>query len=282
MLGFEFVEFASSNPNKLHKLFLDLGFSKLKRHTKQNIDYYKQGDIHFILNGQPDSFATDFSKLHGPCVSATGWRVENAQKAFEVAVSRGAKPAPKSDYFRNGKAVPAIVGVGDSVIYLIDDHKNPNRYDSMGFSDLAQPDIVKSKGFALMDHLTNNVYQGELEPLSQFYKSVFGFEEVRYFDIRGQKTGLKSFALRSPCGSFCIPINEGTEQKSQINEYLREYKGPGIQHIALLTANMLKTMDELKDADFETLDIDDDYYDEVFNRVPHVVEDHGKIREKNL
>jgi 4-hydroxyphenylpyruvate dioxygenase len=233
ILGFEFVEFSSDSPQKLADIFKDLGFSKLKRHESLAVDYYKQGDIHFLVNVQPGGFAKDFSALHGPCVSATGWRVADADKAFAAAIQRGAKPAPKSDYSRHGKKVPALVGVGDSVIYLIDDTKNQGRYNELGFVDLPTPETVPSKGFALMDHLTNNVYQGELKPLSDFYKNVFGFEEVRYFDIRGQKTGLVSFALRSPCGSFCIPINEGTESKSQINEYLREYKGAGIQHIVL-------------------------------------------------
>jgi 4-hydroxyphenylpyruvate dioxygenase len=282
ILGFEFVEFASSDVSHLKALFNDLGFSRVKTHASKKMDYYRQGDIHFIINSEKDSFAHDFSKLHGPCVASTGWRVENADKAFEVAIFRGAKAAPKSDYTRNGKKVPAIVGVGDSVIYFIDDHKNPARYDQLGFQDLENPETIHSKGFALMDHLTNNVYEGELKPLSDFYKNVFGFEEVRYFDIRGQKTGLKSFALRSPCGSFCIPINEGTEKKSQINEYLDEYKGPGIQHIALMTGNMLKTMELMSDSSIETLDIDSDYYDEVFTKIPGVVEDHEKIKHFNL
>ena len=282
ILGFEFIEFASPTADQFKKLFRDLGFSRTLEHKSAAIDYYNQGDIHFLVNKDPNSFAASFSKLHGPCACATGWRVENAQKAFEIAVSRGAKPALKSDYVRDGVKVPAILGVGDSVIYFIDDHKNPARYRQLGFVEAKSPDVVAAKGFALMDHLTNNVYQGELKPLADFYKNVFGFEEVRYFDIRGQKTGLLSYALRSPCGSFCIPINEGTESKSQINEYLREYKGPGIQHIALLTGNMLKTMELMENADFETLDIDSDYYDEVFKKVPNVTEDHQKIRDYNL
>lgn len=282
ILGFEFVEFATPNFEGLHKLFSDLGFSRTMSHTQMKADYYNQGDIHFIINRENGSFAESFMKQHGPCACATGWRVEDAQKAFEIAISRGARPAPQSDYVRNGRKIPAILGVGDSVIYFIDDHKNPNRYEEMGFKKDPQAHLVPSKGFALMDHLTNNVYQGQLKPLADFYKNVFGFEEVRYFDIRGQKTGLLSFALRSPCGSFCIPINEGTEAKSQINEYLREYKGPGIQHIALLTPNMLKTMDAMQGADFDTLDIDSDYYDEVFKRVPNVTEDHGQIKHYNL
>lgn len=280
--GFEFVEFASPQPEALKAIFKDLGFSLVKSQESRPIDYFNQGDIHFIINRDPNSFAASFAKLHGPCACATGWRVENAEKAFEVAVARGAKPAKHSDYMRNGKKVPAIMGVGDSLIYFIDDYKNPNRYQQMGFVDAKKPEMVPGKGFALMDHLTNNVFQGELKPLADFYKHVFGFEEVRYFDIRGQKTGLLSYALRSPCGSFCIPINEGTESKSQINEYLREYKGPGIQHIALLTPNMLKTMELMKDAKFDTLDIDSDYYDDVFKRIPNITEDHDKIRGFNL
>jgi 4-hydroxyphenylpyruvate dioxygenase len=280
--GFEFVEFASPRPDELKAIFRDLGFSKTKTHETKAIDYYTQGDIHFIVNREPGSFAGDFASAHGPSACATGWRVDNAEKAFSTAIARGAKPAKKTDYMRHGKPVPAIVGVGDSVIYFIDDYKNPTRYDSLGFQTAKNPDVVPSKGFALMDHLTNNVYQGELKPLADFYKNVFGFEEVRYFDIRGQKTGLLSYALRSPCGSFCIPINEGTETKSQINEYLREYKGPGIQHIALLTGNMLKTMELMENAKFDTLDIDSEYYDEVFTRIPNVTEDHAKIRKYNL
>lgn len=282
ILGFEFIEFSSDGNVDLHKLFSDLGFSKLKVHTSKAITYYKQGDIHFLVNQEPGSFAEDFRKLHGPCASSTGWRVENAQKAYEVAVARGAKPAPKSDYMRNGQKVPAILGVGDSVIYLIDDHKNPKRYDELGFKDIDKPEVVSSKGFALMDHLTNNVFPGELKPLSDFYKEVFGFQEIRYFDIRGQKTGLLSYALRSPCGSFCVPINEGTEHKSQINEYLREYKGAGIQHIALLTSNMIKTMESMKDAKIDTLDMDEDYYADVFQRIPGITEDHEKLKAHNL
>lgn len=282
ILGFEFIEFASPNPEALKRIFKDLGFSLTKTHSSFAIDYYNQGDIHFLVNREPHTFASKFMEIHGPCACSTGWRVADAKKAFDTAISRGAKPAPKSDYTRHGKPVPAILGVGGSVIYFIDDHKNPTRYEDLGFRPATKPEVVAGKGFALMDHLTNNVFQGELQPLAEFYKSVFGFEEVRYFDIRGQKTGLLSYALRSPCGSFCIPINEGTESKSQINEYLRDYKGAGIQHIALLTPNILKTMDGMRDADFDTLDIDDEYYSEVFKRVPNVTEDHAKIRDYNL
>jgi 4-hydroxyphenylpyruvate dioxygenase len=254
--GFDFIEFSSPEPDKLHALFRKLGFSRVKRHQSKKIDYYRQNDIHFLINQEPGSFAASFHKQHGPSACSTGWRVKDAKKAFEIAIQRGARPATARDH-----EVPAIYGVGDSLIYFIDNYQAKNRWDLLDFVDLEQPDLVPSKGFALVDHLTNNVYKGELEPLARFYKDVFGFEEVRYFDIRGQETGLLSYALRSPCGSFCIPINEGTEEKSQINEYLREYKGQGIQHIALLCANILDVMDKMKVEGLKTLDIDADYYE---------------------
>lgn len=275
--GFDFIEFSSTQPEKLHELFTKLGFSRLKRHKTKKIDYYKQNDIHFLVNTEPGSFSVKFNKEHGPCASATGWRVKDAKKALEAAVSRGAKRAETSDY-----DLPAIQGVGNSLIYFVDFHTAKDRWERLGFVDLDKPEIVPSKGFALVDHLTNNVYKGQLQPLATFYKEVFGFEEVRYFDIRGEQTGLKSYALRSPCGSFCIPINEGTEAKSQINEYLNEYKGEGIQHIALLTSNIINVMDKMKEEGLKTLDIDADYYDMAFKRVPQLKEDKKKIQEYNL
>ena len=281
LTGFDFIEFGSKDPEALVKLFKKLGFSKTKRNEELNIDYYNQGDIHFLLNRNPESFAAKFSELHGPSACATGWRVEDADKAFKIAVERGAKPAD-GELSVNGKKVPAVYGVGDSLIYFVEDAKASERWDSWGFKQLETPDLVESKGFALIDHLTNNVFAGELEPLANFYKDVFGFTEVRHFDIDGEETGLLSYALRSPCGSFCIPINEGKEEKSQINEYLREYKGQGIQHIAFLTPNILKTMDKMQSEEFTTLDIDDEYYDTVFDKVPNVTEDHQKIRDYNL
>jgi 4-hydroxyphenylpyruvate dioxygenase len=142
--------------------------------------------------------------------------------------------------------------------------------------------VVADKGFLAIDHLTNNVPKGELATWGRFYQDVFGFTEVRYFDIRGVQTGLTSYALRSPCGRFCIPINEGTEAKSQINEYLEEYKGPGVQHLAFLTADILASLRALDGSGIETLDIDADYYASVFDRVPGVTEDRGELARRNV
>lgn len=278
--GIEFVEFSSANPSSLEKLFLEFGFSKTKKHNQSEIYYFHQGDINFLLNCEKSSLSGKFSSAHGPSISAMGWRVKDAQFALKEAIRRGAEECLRGDYFdQRGLAIPAVWGIGNSVIYLIENNLKENIYSRLGFEDLKNPIMVNQKGFLSIDHLTNNVENGTMKKWSDFYKNIFGFKEVRYFDIRGAKTGLQSYALRSPCGKFCIPINEGTEDKSQINEYLREYKGPGVQHLAFLTENILESLKCLQGSSIETLDIDDEYYDEVFKRVPNVTEDHSELRK---
>jgi 4-hydroxyphenylpyruvate dioxygenase len=278
--GIEFVEFASPRPQELHKLFLEFGFSRVARHKTKKIDYYVQNDIHFLLNTEPGSFATQFTQSHGPCICSMGWRVKDAKKALALAVERGANAATKTDINgADGKSLPAIFGIGESLIYFVDNFNDAHRYEKMGFEKLAHPDIVQEKGFTAIDHLTNNVYLGTMKKWADFYKGVFGFTEVRYFDIKGAKTGLTSYALRSPCGKFCIPINEATEKKSQINEYLDEYKGPGIQHLAFLTNDILGSLDRLQGTGIETLDIDDEYYATIYDRVPNVTVDRKKFKD---
>lgn len=281
--GIEFVEFASPRPEKLHRLFQDFGFSRIMSRRDQSVDLYRQNDIHFLLNAEKGSFAEQFSRSHGPCISAMGWRVRDAAKALEIAVRRGANVCEQGDLItKAGKRVPAIYGIGESLIYFIDGYEDAALYDKLGFEKLERPDLVPAKGFVAIDHLTNNVHKGTMERWSRFYKDIFGFTEVRYFDIRGAKTGLLSYALRSPCGKFCIPINEGTEARSQINEYLEEYRGPGIQHLAFLTEDILKSLDTLQGTGIQTLDIDDEYYRTIFDRVPNVTEDREKIRAYNV
>ncbi len=281
--GIEFVEFASPNPSQLEQLFSDFGFSMLLKHESKNITYFNQNDIHFILNNESGTRGQSFSKLHGPSICSMGWRVKDAKIALSEAVKRGAKPCIDGDFVKaGGVKIPAIYGIGDSLIYFIDDYSDSQRYLKMGFKPLEKPNKLDAKGFISIDHLTNNVENGTMKDWSEFYKKIFGFTEVRYFDIRGAKTGLTSFALRSPCGKFCIPINEGTEDKSQINEYLREYKGPGIQHLAFLTTDILASLKKLDGTKIETLDIDADYYETVFDRVPNVTENRAALKEYDV
>ncbi len=279
--GIEFIEFSSAKPTELHNLFLAFGFSRIMEHKEKKISLYRQNQITFLLNSEATSFGTDFYEQHGPCVSSMGWRVESADKALATAVERGAKESHEKDYRRKNESIPTILGIGDSNIYFIDNFDSKSLYEDLGFIPLENPDNVASLGFEFVDHLTNNVEQGTMEKWSNFYKDIFGFYEVRYFDIKGAKTGLTSYALRSPDGSFCIPINEGTEAKSQINEYLEEYKGPGVQHIALHSSDIIHSVASLNEK-VETLDIDDQYYGEVFDRVPNVVEDHKKLQDLQI
>lgn len=275
LAGIEFTEFASADSDFMHKVFIAFGFSKLKKHREKEIYYYRQNDIHFLLNRERKGFAHDFAKAHGPAICSMGWRVDDATSALEEAVRRGAKPADESV---RELPYPAIYGIGDSLIYFIDRFGGKGSIYDDDFVDLDEPEIVPEKGFLAVDHLTNNVYRGSLRTWANFYKNIFGFTEVRYFDIRGQKTGLLSYALRSPDGSFCIPINEGKETRSQIDEYLREYNGPGVQHLAFTTNDILASLDAMDSGVIETLDIDPEYYDTVFDRVPNVREDRERIR----
>jgi len=279
--GIEFVEFSSAEPQKLEKLFFEFGFSKTK--SNGTVHYFNQNDIHFLVNQTPNSFAETFHKNHGPSISSMAWRFNNPEQAYQLALSRGAKAATQGDYrYFNGTPVLAIYGIGNSLVYFVSDAPDDEFYQKLGFKNLEKPVLVESKGFLAVDHLTNNVGKGEMAEWSDFYKNIFGFEEVRYFDIRGAKTGLKSYALKSPCEKFCIPINEGTEAKSQINEYLIEYKGPGVQHLAFTTKDMLASLKALEGSSIETLDIDNEYYEDVFTRIPNVTENHQELQDYDV
>lgn len=275
ILGLDFIEYSSPKPDPLRGLFADMGFSPRLKHGKDPIEVWTQNRIHFLLNEKPNSFASAFHEAHGPSVCSMGWLVEDAEFTYNEAIKRGAKPAPTKDL-----DTPAILGIGGSLIYFVDG-ENQSYFQRMGFEGKADTNH-KGLGFEFIDHLTHNVPKGDMQNWVDFYKGIFGFEEIRYFDIKGKKTGLTSFALRSPSLNFSIPINEGTEEKSQINEYLREYNGAGIQHIALSTENILDSVGALAKTSLETLDIEDAYYDEVWDRVPNVSEDKERIKKLQI
>lgn len=282
--GIEFTEFASTDNNFMHDVFIDFGFSMLKQFRGKDIIYYNQNDIHFLLNREKQGFSSEFAKRHGPAICSMGWRVDDADFALEEAVKRGAKAA---DNAHKDLPYPAIYGIGDSLIYFIERYsgapaKQSTIYDD-DFITLDKPQIVEEKGFIEIDHLTNNVYKGTMEVWSKFYREIFGFTEVRYFDINGAKTGLTSYALRSPDGSFCIPINEGKDDNNnQIDEYLDEYNGPGVQHLAFRSRDLLASLDAMQGTSIQTLDINEEYYDQVFERVPNVSQDHAHIQKHQV
>ncbi len=280
--GIDFVEFVSPDPTRLEQLFKAFGFSKTMKHAQKPVDLFQQGDIAFLINREPRSFAATFGAIHGPSICSMGWRTRDANKASAAATERGGRIRPEGDYMLDGRPVPAIYGIGDSLIYFVDAYGDPKKWERMGFEKLANPEMVEGKNFTTIDHLTNNVEKGTMATWAGFYKRVFGFDEVRYFDIRGAKTGLTSYALRSPCGHFCIPINEADEKKSQINEYLEEYKGPGIQHLAFETSNILESLKKLEGSPIEMLDIDGEYYKDIFTKLPQVTEDRAEIQRRNV
>jgi 4-hydroxyphenylpyruvate dioxygenase len=276
--GIEFTEFASADTQFMHDVFMDFGFSKLKKYKDKDITYYNQNDIHFLLNAEKSGFSSEFTKTHGPAISSMGWRVDDAELAKIEAVKRGAKPAEEGDF-----PYPAIYGIGDSLIYFIDAFQGEETIWNNDFENLSEQSIQEDKGFMVIDHLTNNVYKGTMEKWANFYKDVFGFTEVRYFDIKGVKTALVSYALASPCGTFCIPINEGKgNDKNQIDEYLGLYDGPGVQHIAFRTKDLVASCDALKGSYIETLDIIPEYYDTIWDRVPWVKESKERIKHHQI
>lgn len=288
LCGIEFTEYASPDSDFMEQAFYGFGFSKIKKFKGRDIDYFNQNDIHFLLNRETKGFSKEFAKSHGPAICSMGWRVEDAVFAFKQAIKRGAKSAEKVE----GKLpYPAIFGIGDSLIYFIDNFesdqgfegKNKGRIYDTDFVAHDLPVIVDDKGFLAVDHLTNNVYQGTMNQWADFYKEVFGFTEVRYFDIKGIKSALISYALQSPCGKFCIPINEGKgTNNNQIDEYLDEYNGPGVQHLAFLTDDLVASLDKLDRNVVDTLHIVPEYYEEIFDRVPWIKEDKEKIKAHQI
>lgn len=282
--GIEFLQFTTHEPEAVDAILKDFGLSKLMRHKDKNLFYYRQNDIHFLVNHGETGFERAFAEQHGSSVCAMGWRVENAQFAYEEAIKRGAKPFLPGKIGACDFTLPAVYGIGDSIIYFVgeEESQGASYLQAQGFIPLESPELVPDKGFIRVDHLTNNVYKNTMAYWADFYKGIFGFTEVRYFDIKGQKTGLTSFALKSPDKTFSIPINEGNESQSQIEEYLREYRGAGVQHIAFLTGDLPASVEKLAGTRIKTLDISPSYYQEVFDRVPKVVEDHQRLERLQI
>jgi len=295
--GFEFIEYAAPDPVVMGKVFESMGFKPVARHRHKNVTLYRQGDINFIINAEPDSFAQRFARLHGPSVCAIAFRVQDAKAAYERAQNLGA-------WGYAGQAgpgelnIPAIKGIGDSLIYLVDRWRGkngaqPGDIGNIGFFDvdfeplpgITADEALNPKGFGLtyIDHLTHNVHRGRMDEWADFYERLFNFREVKYFDIEGQVTGVKSKAMTSPCGKIRIPINEeGKEKAGQIQEYLDMYNGEGIQHIAMGSNNLYDTVDQLRTGGVRLLDTIDTYYELIDKRLPDHGEDVAELKKRKI
>jgi len=283
--GFEFVEFAAppGQAQPLHDYFRKMGFTMVARHKTRAISTYRQGDCTFLINEDPDSFAADFAAEHGPCACGFAIRVNKLAEWVRVqALKNGATPITNKELTK-AVAAPVIEGIGGCMLYIVD------RYDDKG--TIHDPDyewlpgaemMPKGLGLTFIDHLTHNLFFGNIETWSNYYERLFNFREIRYFDIKGAKTGLLSKAMTAPDGIVRIPLNESSDPKSQINEYLEQYNGEGIQHIACFTNDIYATIEAMHAAGIQFLDTPDTYFDVVDERVPGHGEDLPRLRRNKI
>jgi 4-hydroxyphenylpyruvate dioxygenase len=278
--GFEFVEYTAPDPQLLRTLFERLGFPVAARHRSKNVTLHRQGDVNFIINAEPDSFAQAFAREHGPSACAMAFRVKDAAFAYRRALELGAKPGPQTAGPMELN-IPSIEGIGGSLIYLVDLYGERSIYD-VDFRSEPSAALNEGAGLVCIDHLTHNVMRGRMDVWAGFYSKLFNFREIRYFDIEGQHTGLFSRAMTSPCGKIRIPINESQDDKSQIEEYLREYHGEGIQHIALGTQDIYRTVDALRRQGVSFQSAPDTYYEAVDERVPGHRESLRELQQRGI
>jgi len=270
LMGFEFVEFASPTPGLLEPLLARLGFTKVANHRSKAVALYRQGGINFIVNAEPKSVASYFAAEHGPSACGLAFRVEDAHRAYARALEFGAQPVELPTGPMELR-LPAIRGIGGAPLYLIDRFEDGKSIYDIDFEFLPGVDRhPKGHGFRFIDHLTHNVYRGRMAYWASFYEKLFNFREIRYFDIQGEYTGLTSKAMTAPDGRIRIPLNEEAKQGGgQIEEFLMQFNGEGIQHIALLTDDIFASVDALQMAGIPLLTAPNDiYYEMLKQRLP--------------
>jgi 4-hydroxyphenylpyruvate dioxygenase len=279
--GFEFVEFTSPEPERLKGLFELMGFAAVARHRSKNVLRFRQGDINFILNMEPVGQPADFRKAHGPSANAMAFRVKDAALALRLAVERGATAVtgPVGQMELN---IPAIEGIGGSHLYLVDRYGAQEIYD-VDFTPIpGAEEGSRSAGLTYIDHLTHNVFRGRMAYWADFYERIFNFREIRYFDIEGAQTGLFSKAMTSPCGKIRIPLNESQDEHSQIEEFLRDYRGEGIQHVALGTGDIFHAVETMRERGVRFQDTPETYYEQLDARVPGHGESLQRLRADRI
>lgn len=264
-LGFDFLEFTTTDPITLSKQFQMLGFYPVGKHQYHDVMIYQQNQARFIINTTPKSMASQFALAHGASVSAMGFRVKDAKRAYQHALDQGAR-AYECDPACDSYGIPAIYGVGGSLIYFVDYNADtPNYAKQFCTMPYGAPNDA---GLTYIDHVTHNLLRGNMDEWADFYQRLFNFQQVRYFDIEGKMTGLKSRAMVSPCGKIRIPLNESSDDQSQIEEFIHAFKGEGIQHIALGTDQIYDSIRTLRQRGLRFLDTPDTYYELIDARLP--------------
>jgi 4-hydroxyphenylpyruvate dioxygenase len=278
--GFEFVEFTSPDPSAMKALIEQLGFVAASKHPTKAATRYKQGRINLIVNDETTGQVADFRAAHGPSANGMAFRVENVEQAYADALSRGAKAADASTSLL-GEGARVLEGIGGSLLYLVD--RATSIYDAWdAVPGAAEAEAANNVGLDLLDHLTHNVKRGQMRTWSTFYNQVFGFEEQKYFDIKGQATGLFSQAMIAPDKAIRIPLNESQDDKSQIEEFIRQYNGEGIQHLALTTDDIYDTVERLRARGVKLQDTIETYYELVDKRVPGHGEDLERLKKNRI
>jgi len=275
--GFEFLEFSGSDNDFISDLFIKFGFTLTGKHKTKNILRYQQGDINFLLNNEDSSQAANHKLTHGNGACSMGFKVNNSQLAFEHVLAQGA-----TEFINQTEKLQpnlrAIEGIGGSLIYFCDESDNPYQ----DFETVNPPAYQSDSDLLLIDHLTHNVYQGNLDKWADFYIRLFNFHEIRFFNIDGEKTGLLSRAMGSPCGKIKIPLNESKDKTSQIEEFLQEYHGEGIQHIALHTNNIYESIEKIRAAQIDFLTVPNTYYDLIDKRINWHSEDVERMKKNSI
>jgi 4-hydroxyphenylpyruvate dioxygenase len=285
--GFEFVEYTAPDTAELGRLFETMGFCRVARHRSKDVALYRQGEINFIVNSEPDSLARQFAHEHGPSACAMAFRVKDAGRALRAAVAAGAREV-KGTVGAMELNIPAIEGIGGSLIYLVDRYRGASIYDVDFVMEPGVGMFPAYVGLAEIDHLTHNVSKGRMDYFYDFYHRVFNFREHQYFDITGEYTGLTSRALSAPCGKIRIPINEskfeeGSDQVDQIQEFIQQYRGEGIQHVALRTNDILSTWDKLHANGLQFMSPPPDtYYEMLEERVPGHGQDIEQLQKRGI
>jgi 4-hydroxyphenylpyruvate dioxygenase len=280
--GIPFIEFSAVDAAPIASLLERLGFQRIARHRERSVDLWRQGKMDILLNDDETTYGANFAKLHGPCISAISFRVAEEKLACERAAANGIV------YYEGDRGMltigaPAMDGIGHSLLYLMTE-ETEQRIKTEEFEPISGDTLpeIPGVGFVEIDHLTHNVMAGNMERWAAFYRNAFNFREVFYLDTKGQKTGLRTRAMKSPCNRICIPVNEPTDPQSQIQEYIDEYKGEGVQHLAFLSYDLHDSVEKIADNAIPLMEIPDSYYESVDDRMPGHGENISRLKSNGI